>query len=311
MSSTNNLITLASTSFESKNFDQAYKYYSQLLEQDTEKSSYWLYKGLAAGWLGTPLHPKIEEMLVSIRKAQSIDSNAVDSSVPIDVIEICDQLVASTIATIDKEVNEEFDRKPMATGELYSVHQLAKIPIQLSTGNRYSTVFLQCLNALEFAISIDSQVSCLKKSISIIDKFLQHSADNADYFKTHKDAGNRFAIVDGFRVKIVGLIQQQEPHYAAPQTPEKKSGCYIVTATLPTPSHPFLSTFYSFRDEVLLLSRGGKFFVKLYYSFSPPIAAVISHSQILKTFSYYSIVAPLHFVINWILHRTRENKRLN
>ncbi|MGV8123531.1 MAG: CFI-box-CTERM domain-containing protein [Candidatus Xenobiia bacterium LiM19] len=62
-----------------------------------------------------------------------------------------------------------------------------------------------------------------------------------------------------------------------------KSGCFIATAAFGSPVDPHVMTLRHFRDTRLLTNLPGRTFVSFYYRISPPIAALISRSQALRT----------------------------
>lgn len=59
-------------------------------------------------------------------------------------------------------------------------------------------------------------------------------------------------------------------------------GCFIATAAYGSYFEPHVMTLRAFRDNVLLKSDYGRTFVNLYYTWSPPIAEVISGSPFLR-----------------------------
>lgn len=66
--SIDHLLTLANTAKEAENYDEAYKYYSQVLEQDITISVAWLGKGISAGWLSSTKKQRIDEAITCISK---------------------------------------------------------------------------------------------------------------------------------------------------------------------------------------------------------------------------------------------------
>ena len=61
-----NLNTLADVAYEAKNYEQAYQYYSRLLEADPTNELAWAAKGLSAGWISTPSSQKLDELVVNV-----------------------------------------------------------------------------------------------------------------------------------------------------------------------------------------------------------------------------------------------------
>jgi DNA-directed RNA polymerase subunit RPC12/RpoP len=70
-----NVMTLARTAEEGKNFESAYKYYSQILEQDVNLSEAWLGKGRCAGWISPTKTKHLQEAIVCIKKGIELGSD--------------------------------------------------------------------------------------------------------------------------------------------------------------------------------------------------------------------------------------------
>jgi len=221
MSNSENIRILADTAFDSKNFEQAYLYYSKLLEVDLTDSILWVRKGLSAGWCSTPQSQKIDEMLVLIKKGIAEYSNASKEILASQVLDVCEDLLNRLINTIDKEVKEQFDRKPMATGEWIAVHETARLAIQSDVGNLYSPIFIKISDAIQYSCALYSSANNYKHSIKIIDKFLQHSANNMNYFGARKDAGNRQIQTETIRSEIITKLKQIEPNFEVGGIPQK------------------------------------------------------------------------------------------
>jgi hypothetical protein len=86
--------------------------------------------------------------------------------------------------------------------------------------------------------------------------------------------------------------------------PAAKGGCFIATAACGDPFAPEVIFLSAFRDDVLLRSRIGAAFVRLYYAVSPPIAAVIARSVSLKRLAMVMVVKPATRVVTRF--RSRE-----
>ena len=56
--------------------------------------------------------------------------------------------------------------------------------------------------------------------------------------------------------------------------PQKSEGCYIATMAYGSYDHPQVLVLRKYRDDVLLESRGGRLFVKLYYWLSPKAVSI-------------------------------------
>jgi hypothetical protein len=70
------------------------------------------------------------------------------------------------------------------------------------------------------------------------------------------------------------------------------SGCFIATAACGDQFAPEVIALSSFRDDVLLETFLGRGFVRLYYAISPPLAALIAQSMILRRAAISLMIRP-------------------
>lgn len=73
---------------------------------------------------------------------------------------------------------------------------------------------------------------------------------------------------------------------------DKKGGCFIATAVYNSYEAPEVLVLRKFRDDILLRSTIGQIFVKLYYTFSPPIAKFLSNKSNVKVILRKNILSP-------------------
>jgi hypothetical protein len=76
-------------------------------------------------------------------------------------------------------------------------------------------------------------------------------------------------------------------------------GCFIATAAFGSLLEPHVKLLRQFRDRFLLTNTPGKNFVRLYYTYSPPIADVIAAHDGLRMIVRWSLL-PL-VVLSWML----------
>jgi hypothetical protein len=72
----------------------------------------------------------------------------------------------------------------------------------------------------------------------------------------------------------------------------KRKGCFIATACYSDFNAPEVLVLRQYRDEKLMQTSSGKIFVSFYYLVSPPLANIISHSDILKSFVRITFLEP-------------------
>jgi hypothetical protein len=111
---------------------------------------------------------------------------------------------------------------------------------------------------------------------------------------------------DGISDVIVGT-----PMYNNSEAGEDKGGrafvyygssdaiCFIATAAYGSPMEPHVKILRAFRDRILLVNAIGKGFVRLYYTYSPPIANFIANHDSLRTIVRVSLLPVVG--VSWIV----------
>ena len=75
---------------------------------------------------------------------------------------------------------------------------------------------------------------------------------------------------------------------------ETSSNCFIVTATMGDISHPVVNDFRTFRDNKLLTTLIGTYFVKFYYIIGPFFAKIIKHNSKIRSLVFNYFILPIH-----------------
>jgi hypothetical protein len=68
------------------------------------------------------------------------------------------------------------------------------------------------------------------------------------------------------------------------------SSCFIATAAYGSPIEPYVNILREFRDHFLRVNVTGKVFVRLYNTYSPPIANFISNHDSLRVIACVSLL---------------------
>jgi uncharacterized repeat protein (TIGR01451 family) len=98
--------------------------------------------------------------------------------------------------------------------------------------------------------------------------------------------------------------------------------CFIATAAYGSFLDPHVTELRNFRDNYLLTNRIGRYFVALYYRYSPPVAKTISKDENLRLLTriglapiVYAVTYPLWFMaglillVAFLIYRQQINKR--
>lgn len=89
---------------------------------------------------------------------------------------------------------------------------------------------------------------------------------------------------------------------------EKSGGCFVATAACGSPFAPEVIVLSAFRDDVLLQNRLGRASVRLYYGMSPPVAAVIARSGLLRYAAMLGVIKPTVRIVQAIRRKVRRSQ---
>lgn len=87
------------------------------------------------------------------------------------------------------------------------------------------------------------------------------------------------------------------------KTEQSPGGCFIATAAFGTSAAREVTILRKFRDTYLMSTALGRFVVRLYYQLSPPIASVIGHSSLLRSFTRFCL-QPVIILVQLFQHRS-------
>ncbi|MFU8796097.1 MAG: CFI-box-CTERM domain-containing protein [Dehalococcoidia bacterium] len=141
-------------------------------------------------------------------------------------------------------------------------------------------------------------------------------ADDAtiDFYVNDQKADQTFSFHDGWTTEL-DLTAAAPPDGDDPFPPRPPwwpegfpylTDCFIATAAYGTPTAGEIDVLREFRDAVLLESAAGSRFVALYYRFSPPAAALISRSDLLRTLVRELLVDPVVWMVRATGHLWRS-----
>jgi len=171
MENKNQIELLAKTALQTNNYSQAYSYYSQLLETDTNNIDYWKGKAFAAGYLSTLDQMKINETITYIKTMMSLQvlTDSEKSEIALELVSIARKKILEGVSFVDSEIDREFNALQIPAGTLYAVNQMRKTPIQMRVGNKYSAPLNEHFDLLLFGCELNPTKENYVSLIRIID----------------------------------------------------------------------------------------------------------------------------------------------
>lgn len=283
-SSVPNWLILAKAAIDGRNYQEAFNYYTKVLEVDPQNYEAWFGKGEAAGWLSTLADVRLSEMLTDIENAiknapEEIKENLINRS--------ADCINSITIAYY----------------QLMREHLLKFVALE----NTWENHGEQCkiiLHFLEYAHILSPKDRRIMENIILICVDLIKGVKYDDPY--HSDVwGNPHRSMRAFiserweeNLKLtinqfVNKIQEIDSSYQPPQIIKNKKECFVATVTMGDVNHPIVALLREFRDAWLLKRYTGRIFVRYYYILGPYAANFIRRSILLKQLSYFFIIRPL------------------
>jgi hypothetical protein len=101
--------------------------------------------------------------------------------------------------------------------------------------------------------------------------------------------------IDAFVTKIT---ESSGP--PVPPTPSGPSGCFIATAAYGSNLDPHVLVLREFRDMYLMTNSVGTELVRLYYSYSPPVAAIVAKHEVLRV-ATRAALTPVVYAVSYPL----------
>lgn len=269
---TDNYQTLASRAFENEQYDQAYEYYSKLLEINTDNWMYIYKKGICSAKKSTLAQFKVDEVVKACKDAlRVLEKNEVK-----DLKEVHYKM-ASEI----NEISIDFRRK---AGSQYNKDWEAQ-----SAAPEYWERLKKCLSCEEYAMNliepyIKTEVREFELYKMIVKNCIfwfvelcairRYRTGYNQYGPTY----NNISYKDSLRPPIlakydqyVAFLKQYDSTYVAPQITRKGVGCYVATCVYGSYDCPEVWVLRRYRDYKLNNVWYGRLFIKMYYAVSPTI----------------------------------------
>jgi tetratricopeptide (TPR) repeat protein len=162
-----NYLELAQNAMESSDFDEAIRYFNKVLENNPKISEAWFGKGYCSGWNGSLSNVKVNDMVTNFKKAISyVNDNSKDEMV--------------------ENIVKEIDGCALSIYSLSKNHMLEFASVS-GTYQEHINRSIEVINALEYAISLDSKnKSSVNSIVSITEDLRQPISYNDFDGKYHK-----------------------------------------------------------------------------------------------------------------------------
>ena len=286
-----NLSTLAKTAYKAGNFQEAYNYYSKILEIDIKNPEAWYGKAKSAGWLSNLSDYRIPEMISGFENAIKYIPDNKKKALQIQC------------ATSIYEVSEAY-------------FQLAKNHILKNSNidGTYESYLSQCeklFSTLEYGYNLNPQDRQIVLEIIGICK---DNIEGVNYkywnplIKGYSNGVRR--PTDSYEKALKAkmdhyskIMNQLDPTYKLPEVKKKSSCCFVITATMGDSYHPYVTTLQDFRDSWLVKRSYGRIFSGYYYRCGPYIADVIRERKTLRLLSLNIIVKPSVWIASNLLNK--------
>lgn len=273
-----NLLTLARAASISGNHEEAYKYYTKVLEVNPENSEAWYGKGTSAGWLSTLGNFRFSEILVNYETALKLTDEESKEALKNSFADSL-QKIANACHQLSWDHYFSFASARGSLFEYLSRHfaiiELFDVAYKYSSNKSIDEDIIKCIigtsELSKEAIKLDKKIN--SSNTNLLERARYESKINNTIDFCRKKLGSSYSIHDS-----------------------KSSGCFVMTATMGDDNHPTVQFFRTFRDDILLRSATGSLFVSWYYRYSPKLAKKIRSSKFLRLLSYVILVIPSFFV---------------
>ena len=290
--SSRNWLSLAKTAMNGGNTEEAYDYYTKVLECDLENWEAWLGKAESAGRLSSLVNFRLPEMLTDLTTAVGYGNR--------DGIDL-----RQRAAHILSDVTIDYFRAAQ--------EHLAEFISLPDIWNEYIRRCELMMEAWSAAFEYDpAESSYLKWMIFVAADLLQ----GREY--RHPGDGSRctWYLLKPFRdTMLVGVnrmvaeVRRLDPSYQPPKIYEP-SACFVVTATLGDPDHSTVALLRAFRDQVISKTDWGTRILGFYSRVGPVMASQIARSRVLRLLSRLLLIAPASAVARVFLAAQRRRTYL-
>jgi hypothetical protein len=271
-----NMLALAESAKQSNNHEEAYDYYTKILELNSTHYEAWLGKGESAGWLSTIAEPRLQETVTGVENAIKFCPENLRGEVKLRAADIINRIGVG-FHNLSLKHMYDFGRVGNGKEEFYTRCQ--NVICMWEIANSYAPKDKQIIDNIITVTQLQIE-GVNYKEFNQYGEYNAVSHVNADYAAKMNIKMNEY----------IGKRRFLDPYYQAPTI--KKKGCFIVTATMGSENHPNVLFLRIFRDCWLSTRAIGRIFIEQYYKFSPYFAEIIRRRVTLRRLSYLIVVLP-------------------
>jgi len=270
-----NLFRLADSAAEANNNQEAYNYYTQILEYDGRNADAWFGKAVSKGYCSNLISPLTKEMISSFERCfecvPSKDLQSYKNNAGNKILDFCTMY---------------FDAAKQ--------HWISEI-VTLDLWTKFIVICDVLIEGLDKAYSWNPHNVNIAKLIINICSFMISgvSSDFGELFGVTPEAESKLRQnIDQYTAIIRGKDKNYTPPIIDKQL-DKQGACYIATYVYGDYDYPDVKLLRKFRDRILLRFKFGKKFVEFYYIVSPVLLRYAGDSDLLKLCFKICILKPL------------------
>lgn len=283
----NKLFRLAQVAEKGRNYVEGTKYYSKILEYDSENISAWFGKARCVVWNGNIHKQTLDEATSYVKIGLEFGKGRTG--------ELDNTLwhISAAAADYSRKVVEFLVEEKERKHEPPKVEPLANAATN-AANNRLINNLNQKLLSEYFPIIFRSLAFCWSISFSEnVGKNIYQSISNIRDLSFLDNDSSKY--VDKYFFPIVTEIKLKYPNLPLPKERKK---CYIATAAMGDIDHPYVETLRNYRDLFLSSNFLGKIFINFYYHVSPFFAEIIASNELLKRITKIILIKPLYKFAN-------------
>lgn len=289
-----NLMTLAATALEGGNADEAYKYYTQVLEYEGSNSDAWFGKAEAAGWSSTLANPRITEMLACFEKAIQCSPAQEHANVAMNA---ADSIHRVCLALYNASLKSQLKQLEIATEAIQAGMKVSTSDAEIQHVNQCEGLLHGLIRAHAYSPQNKSIIdSIISLSTQSIESWASISRESDVDTRVKSLSQPHQARLQQIRNEYTAKMRTLDPRYQAPSVKTSSGPCFVATAAAGDPLHPTVVALRRYRDECLRLTAFGRLFIRCYELIGPHLAQLVASRGLLRAGAYHGIVAPAAFL---------------